>query len=275
MKVLEQHTLGKSTTTPSEDAVVVTPYYAAVIDGATPKTEFRYPDGETPGARAARILTTAVENLPTDIDAYSAIGLLNATLTQTEVEAANRPTASIVIYSRSRNEIWMVGDCLYAFLTQGTDGGMLLHSFDNPKHIDKILSQWRSDILHSLLSRGVCSIEEIASNDLGRKIIQPFITQQVRYQNLMTEHPLAYGVLDGDSFPSRYIQRCSVGPDVKQIILATDGYPKLFGTFQETEEELTRLLKVDPLCIGPLLGTKGVKAGNISYDDRSYLRIEL
>lgn len=274
LKVLEQFTIGKSTTIPSEDAIVVTPYYAAVIDGATPKTTFHYPNGETPGARAARLLTVAVENLPTNIDAYTAFGLLNATLTQPEVEAANRPTASIVIFSRSRNEIWMMGDCQFALLSQGKNGETDLQHFDNPKRIDKILSQWRSDILHSLLNRAICSSEEIASNDMGRKIIQPFITQQVRYQNLPTEHPLAYGVLDGTDVPRRFIQCFPVQPEVKQIILATDGYPKLFGSLQETEEELKRLLKIDPLCIGPLLGTKGVKEGNISYDDRSYLRIE-
>lgn len=275
LKVLEQYTTGKSTTIPSEDAIVVTPYYAAVIDGATPKTKFRYPNEETPGARAARQLTKAVESLPTDIDAYSAFCLLNATLTQPEVEAANRPTASIAIFSKSRNEIWMMGDCQFALLSQGTNGGMEMQCYNNPKRIDKILSQWRSDILHSLLSRGVCNCEEITSNDPGRKIIQPFITQQVRYQNLLSEHPLAYGVLDGTNVPRRFIRQFPVQPEVKQIILATDGYPRLFGTLQESEDELMRLLKVDPLCIGSLLGTKGVKLGNNSYDDRSYLKIEL
>jgi len=49
MKVIEQYTEGKSTTVPSEDAAVVNAFYAAVIDGATPKTAFRYPGGETPG----------------------------------------------------------------------------------------------------------------------------------------------------------------------------------------------------------------------------------
>lgn len=250
-------------------------YYAAVIDGATPKTSFRYPNGETPGARAARLLSAALKDLPQNADAYTAFNRLNATLTQSGVEAANRPTASMVIFSRCRREVWMVGDCQYALLTISPKGVTTLQTYDNPKRIDNVLSQWRSNILHSLLSRGICSFEEAVHNDLGRKIIQPFITRQVRYQNLPAEHPLAYGVLDGEPIPHRFIRCHAIGPEVRQIILATDGYPKLCTTLQETEDELNRLLQLDPLCIDSLAGTKGIKPGNISYDDRTYLRLEL
>ena len=58
MNCIEQFTIGKSTTAASEDAVVVNSFYAAVIDGATPKTAYRYPSGETPGELAG--CTTAI-----------------------------------------------------------------------------------------------------------------------------------------------------------------------------------------------------------------------
>lgn len=276
MRVIEQYTKGKATTTPSnEDAVVVTTYYAAVIDGATPKTTFRYPDGETPGHRAARLLAEAVQQLPPEADAHCAIAMLNRILHEPAVEAANRPTASMVIFSVMRREIWMVGDCLYACVEDDEIDNGALHVSDNSKRIDKILSQWRGDILRSLLSRGVCSEEDIVRNDPGRAIIQPFITRQVRYQNTIAEHPLAYGVMDGEDIPMRFIICRSIPIETKQLILATDGYPTLYPTLAETENELQRLLKIDPLCIGPLAGTKGIKPGNCSYDDRTYLRLEL
>lgn len=303
MRVIEQYTIGKSTTTPSEDAVVVTPYYAAVIDGATPKTEFRYPNGETPGHRAARLLANAVKQLPPDAEASSAIAMLNSTLHEENLEAANRPTASIVIFAALRREIWMVGDCLHAWVEEDEVcnsashnckelreidnsashiceevlqmGSKTLHTCKNPKQIDNILSQWRGDIIRSLLSRGVCREEDIVRNDPGRNIIQPQITRQVRYQNMDAAHPLAFGVLDGETIPSRFIICHPIPEKAKQLILATDGYPTLLPTLDETETELKRLLENDPLCIGPLAGTKGVKPGNISYDDRTYLRLEL
>ena len=117
--------------------------------------------------------------------------------------------------------------------------------------------------------------DAILADDPGRRIIQPFITQQVRYQNLDASHPLAYGVLDGTRVPDRFIEVHLLPDDADQLILASDGYPELLPTLDETEATLQRLLAADPLCIGPLLGTKGLRPGNLSYDDRTYLRIQL
>lgn len=278
MDILEQYTVGKATTTPSEDsedAVVVTAYYAAVIDGATPKTAFRYSNGETPGKQASRLLGNAILDLNPMLEVQSAIAQLNRVLYRPDVVAANRPTASIVIYSKYRNEIWMVGDCQFGIICKDTDQTSKLQTFTNPKRIDRILAEWRRDIDKSIIDRGLHTQVEIANNDPGRRIIQPFITQQVRYQNIETEHPLAYGVMDGETIPSRFVRCFQLDSNVEQIILATDGYPVLFPTLQETEDELSRLLSLDPLCLGPLLGTKGVRPGNSSYDDRTYLRLKL
>lgn len=271
MKILDQYTIGKSTTTPSEDAVVVTDFYAAVIDGATPKTSYRYPDGETPGQRAARLLTQAIAELRPDADSLSAIRFLSQCLHQEGIERANRPTASVVLYSKTRREVWWVGDCQFATLGQETE----LQAFSGAKLIDLQLSDWRRSILVSGLSRGLYSAADVQTHDHGRQIIQPFITRQVRYQNLDSEHPLAYGVLDGEPVPTRFVCCRSIGPEVQQLILATDGYPQLLPTLYQTEAHLQAMLRQDPLCIGPLLGTKCVKLGNLSYDDRTYLRIEI
>jgi glycerophosphoryl diester phosphodiesterase len=56
-----------------------------------------------------------------------------------------------------------------------------------------------------------------------------------------------------------------------RIILASDGYPELFDTLEETERYLFQMLTKDPLCIHELRGTKGVRPGNQSFDDRSYI----
>ena len=44
-----------------------------------------------------------------------------------------------------------------------------------------------------------------------------------------------------------------------------------FDTLEETENHLFMLLERDPLCIHDLRGTKGVRPGNQSFDDRSYI----
>ena len=270
MNVIEQFTIGKSTTAASEDAVVVTSSYAAVIDGATPKTDYRYPSGETPGQLAARQLSQAVSVLPDGLSASEAVTRLSACLRHPEVAPADRPIASIAIYAAAKREVWLVGDCQFAY---GREGNFQLVT--NAKQIDRTLSEWRSQIVESYLSRGLMSEREIQDKDPGRRIIQPHITRQVRYQNIATPHRFAYGMLDGETVPTQYVKVFSLPPGADTLILATDGYPCLAPTLQQSEEELHRLLAADPLCIGPLSGTKCLKPGNRSYDDRTYLRLSI
>ena len=58
-----------------------------------------------------------------------------------------------------------------------------------------------------------------------------------------------------------------------EIVLASDGYPRLMPTLRESEKELECLLAEDPLCIGDNIATKGLKVGQKSFDDRSYIRL--
>lgn len=267
--VIEQYTKAKSTTAPSEDGVVVTAFYAAVIDGATAKSAFRYPGGMTPGQVAVQRLTAAIKELSPEVTAQEATRRLSSALHQEGVRPCDRPIASAIIYSAQRHEIWMLGDCQYA--TIHDDG--TLRCFTNEKRIDHLLASWRRDIIQSYLSRGIMTEAEILARDPGRRIIQPHITRQVRYQNLASPHPLAYCMLDGEPIPEHFIRIDALDPSVKEIILASDGYPKLLPTLEETERRLQALLAEDPLCLGPLLGTKGIRPGAESYDDRSFLKL--
>ena len=273
MRVIEQYTQAKSTTTPSEDAVVVTSSYAAVIDGATPKTSFRYPTGETPGQYAARILAQAIAQLPRQADAYEATQRLTAALHQGPgILPCDRPIASCIIYSEARHEVWLLGDCHYATLSAHEPA---LQHFGHDKAIDHLLADWRRSVIVSYLQRGVMTPDQILADDPGRRIIQPHITGQVRFQNLGSSHRLAYCMLDGEPIPRQLIRIDVLADDVTQLILASDGYPVLLPTLRQSEERLQALLAEDPLCIGPLSGTKGLRPGCDSFDDRSYLSIAL
>lgn len=44
------------------------------------------------------------------------------------------------------------------------------------------------------------------------------------------------------------------------------------GTLAESKKELSEILKNDPLCYKEYCSTKGQKKGNVSFDDRSYIR---
>ncbi len=269
--IIELYTKAKSTTAPSEDGVVVTAFYVAVIDGATAKTSYCYPNGMTPGQMAVHLLSKAIELLPFDATAKEATRQMTEALHQENVQPCDRPIASAIIYSAYRHEVWMLGDCQYATIAQ--DGS--LRCFTNEKRIDHLLAGWRRDIVTSYLSRQLMTESEVMRNDPGRRIIQHFITQQIRYQNIEADHPLAYCMLDGETIPERHIRVETIDPTVQEVILASDGYPELCLTLHKTEARLQELLTTDPLCLGPLLGTKGKRPDAESFDDRTYIKFSV
>lgn len=266
-RVVESYSIGKSYYKANEDAFVVTDGFAAVIDGATPKTDFRFPGDETPGHYAARIIATAIWELPFDIDAHTCVRTLNEAI-RTDLEPASRPIASVVIYSDYRKEIWQIGDCQWA--SADNDGNVVVHR--NDKLIDKQLALWRCKILQSMLARKVITPEHVYDQDPARKIIQPFITRQVRYQNT-TGSPLCFGVIDGTCTPDEYIHIYNIEDTTQTIILASDGYTDLCPTIEGTERHHRYILQHDPLCIYRNPQTKGILKGCTSFDDRTFIKL--
>lgn len=268
MQILEQFSQAKGKV--MEDTLVVSSHFAAVFDGATPKTAFRFHSlhGETltPGQLASSTLADALMQIPPYYDARKAIDLLSQALRN--ALDSNQAEASGVIYSAYRNEIWSVGDCQFGVLRQSFE----VHHTE--KLIDHQLGRWRSSIVKSFLSRKLLSAEQIAGNDPGRALIQPFITRQRAYQNLAS-HPLGFGVFDGNPVPDNFLEIYKVPNDASRLILASDGYPVLFPTLIECERALQQRILKDPLCIEPPYETKGLVRGNRSYDDRTYLSIQL
>lgn len=70
----------------------------------------------------------------------------------------------------------------------------------------------------------------------------------------MTKNNYAYGVQKDDS-----------------VVMASDGYPRLFDTFENTEEYLQNALENAPMCTGLPRRTKGVQANEQIIDDRTYV----
>ena len=81
--------------------------------------------------------------------------------------------------------------------------------------------------------------------------------------------------MDGYSIDSKHIKVHKISESDFTIILASDGYPEVFNTLQESEDYLDYILKNDPLCYRIFKSTKGLKKGNLSFDDRAYVKIEL
>ena len=119
--IIEQSVVGKySDVSLSEDALVITPFFAAVVDGATSKCDLSF-DGKTTGRLASELLSGVIRSLPYDatmsefIDeagrVFMAFYCRNGLRERVVSEPQCRLSASVAIYSDARREVWTVGDC--------------------------------------------------------------------------------------------------------------------------------------------------------------------
>ena len=118
-------------------------------------------------------------------------------------------------------------------------------------------------------------MEDFEKKDPGRAFIYPFLQQQAVLQNNPKKGQLySFPVFDGFPIQMEQVKIFQVGDD-REIILSSDGYPHLFSTLRASECYLMNILDNDPLCMRLYKSTKGIKKGNFSFDDRSYLKIRI
>ena len=265
---------GKQSRQTNEDGIIATPYFAAVIDGATAKSTFTH-DGKKTGRLAMELALDAIRDFPKDIDAAGAIHRITEKIHDFYVEhnlldelksdPGKRFTANGVIYSYARNEVWQVGDCQCII-------GNLYSS--NEKEIDAIMANARAVVNEVALLDGA-TLKDLQSHDPGREFIYPFLQKQALLQNCPVEgQQFAFPVFDGFPVQMQQVKIFPVG-DAEEIILSSDGYPHLYSTLHESECYLADVLEKDPLCMRLYKSTKGMKKGNCSFDDRAYLKIKL
>ncbi|OXM99713.1 hypothetical protein [Bifidobacterium vansinderenii] len=107
------------------------------------------------------------------------------------------------------------------------------------------------------------------SPDPAREMIMPFLRLQSRFANRRGEY--GYFVFDGFTDPKYPIRTISIRPG-DEVVLASDGYPKLCPTLAESERELERLRREDPHLVCEFRTTKGFTPSLESFDDRTYIR---
>jgi hypothetical protein len=258
MRVVEQFVLGKRADPAlCEDAIVVTAGFAAVVDGAT-DVSGRLHDGVSGGRWAMAACAEAVRALPAGVDAYAAVEALTGALAGGSEPANERPTASVTVYSAARREIWQVGDVGFRFA--GLPG-----AGEQPrKLVDEVAAAFRAAVLAAEDAAG-----DRGAGDPGRIAARALISRQGFLCN--TIGPYGYAAIDGRPVLRSMIVIHDVPPG--ELIIASDGYPVIEPTLAEAEATLARLLELDPRCVAELRGTKGLEAGQVSFDDRAYLRL--
>lgn len=265
MRIIEKFTLSKRETSPCEDGWVLTDDYAAVVDGSTAKIKIDKGQ-ESPGHLAMRLVCQAIQTMPDKATKDEALVLLTKAIADDHTyDVLNyRPTCSAVIYSKARREVWFIGDCQARWKSK---------TYHFEKLVDHVLVDIRCRAIHYYLEHGY-TVEDIKQHDKGRAFIYDALCDQLHFQNDPdTKNPYAYPVIDGQAICPEQVPCLSVGEDTHELILASDGYPVLYDTLEETEAYLTHVLETDPLCINENPASKCLVAGNQSFDDRTYLKL--
>jgi len=104
-------------------------------------------------------------------------------------------------------------------------------------------------------------------------LIRPFIQMQPPIQNRLPE-PHGYGVFYGSEACVSDVKVLSV-PAGAEVVLASDGYPTIADDLRAKEAILHACLEADPLMIGRYPRVKGLSKGQVSFDDRSYVRFRV
>ena len=287
MKIIESSIIGKKSPAACEDGMVVTDDFIAVIDGSTSKTPKHLNPDMKNGRYAMMLISEYIrEELKADasvdefcqgVTAY----IYNKVYEKLGVEdrlkehPEERLTASAILYSRIRNEVWMVGDC------QAIIDGKL---YENGKPYEEKIARKRVE----LIAQGLSPAE-------ARKQIEPLLIKA-----MLSGQNQTYTVIDGfpiyregvkvvsvsdsssvqDSVPASDSVPCSdsasasgtISVSSSEIVLASDGYPFLKPSLAASEAALAEQIANDPQNIRSFIATKGIVEGNKSFDDRTYIR---
>ena len=277
MKVIESKIEGKKSPESCEDGLVVTTDFIAVIDGSTSKTPHHLSPDMKNGRYAMVLISeyiqhelkpeSTVEDFCEGVTSYiyNKVYRQQGIEEQMQAHPEERLTASAILYSKAKNEVWMVGDC------QAIIDGKL---YENNKPFEEIVARRRVE----LIRQGFTPQE-------ARKTIEPLLIQA-----MLEGQNKTYTVIDGFPIYQKGVKVVSlnapqknVETDVadslplptKEIVLASDGYPFLKPTLTESEEALAHLLAYDPQCTHEFIATKGIVVGNKSFDDRTYIRFQI
>ena len=254
MTITEQFICGKHTAADCEDGIVITNDFAAVIDGSTSKTPKRLDPSMKNGRFAMLLISEYIKQMPADYtmnnfcrgitlriaEEYAKRGIAEDMAKHPE----ERLTASAIIYSNSRKEVWMVGDCQAII-----DG----EHYDNSKPYEQDIAMQRATLIKNGMSpkEARCAIEP--------QLIKAMLEGQNRQ----------YAVIDGTPI---YMPGTRIVTASHCVVLASDGYPTLLPTLHESEEALAQHLTDDPQNITDFIATKGLVEGNVSFADRAYIK---
>lgn len=281
MDIIESIIIGKKSQEACEDGMVITDDFIAVIDGSTSKTP-KHLNPDMKNGRYAMMLISeyireelkadaSVDDFCQGVTAY----IYNKVYEKLGVEERlkehpeERLTASAILYSRTRNEVWMVGDC------QATIDGKL---YENGKPYEEKIARKRVE----LIEQGLSPAE--ARKQIEPLLIEAMLSGQNKTYTVIDGFPIyqegvkvvALKMKPASSCIETYFQEHSKPvSSLNEVVLASDGYPFLKPTLLASEAALAEQIANDPQNIHSFIATKGIVEGNKNFDDRTYIRFSV
>lgn len=245
----------------NEDRVAIAEPFFAVLDGGTAKHAHAE---DSPGQRAAKAMEAGLLQLSPLATAREAVDALTARVAALQHVDSYSAFGSALIYSAVHREVWVVGDG-WVMLNEQVRG------FGH--EIESRAAAARAALLRARLQ--TATLESLRAQDVGRDMILPLLRAESDLANLELPDPLCFGRIDGRPVPERFLNRMQVPRATKRLVLASDGYPQLLESYAATENALQERIRSDPLMINDPPMTKGVAGGQISYDDRAWLELDV
>ena len=274
MDIIESIIIGKKSQEACEDGMVVTDDFIAVIDGSTSKTP-KHLNPDMKNGRYAMMLISeyireelkadaSVDDFCQGVTAY----IYNKVYEKLGVEERlkehpeERLTASAILYSRTRNEVWMVGDC------QATIDGKL---YENGKPYEEKIARKRVE----LIEQGLSPAE--ARKQIEPLLIEAMLSGQNKTYTVIDGFPIyqegvkvvALKMKPASSCIETYFQEHSKPvSSLNEVVLASDGYPFLKPTLAASEAALAEQIANDPQNIRSFIATKGIVEGKLYFPEK-------
>lgn len=258
--------MGKHTNEDCEDGILVTPDFVAVIDGSTSKSPSQLHPTMKNGRYCMILISMLLKEQPAELSLTEFCTVVTHFIhsfypkddSRYIANPQERLCASAAIFSSKHREIWLIGDCQCMVNGEITE---------NSKPYEFSMAKKRSDIFDEECARHPDMIlNNRIHHDYARDTILPQLINSMKYQNK------TYAVIDGYPIYKEGIKIVPVKETPSEVVLATDGYPYLFPTLEESEYTLREQIASDPFNIRTFIATKGVMTGNCSFDDRAYIR---
>lgn len=252
----------------NEDCIVETRDFQGVIDGASSEGA-PLVEGVTVGRIVARWICDEFQTFDASQEVTKFVSLLTRTVAEKKAALNLYPynrtgAAFFAVFNTVRREVWRLGDPWVVI--------------DGKAHSSKLkaevaFSQFRAVVLNSMIADGY-KAHELESGVSDRDVNVIYDGAISKLANVYGSE-FGYGVINGTEVATPFIEVINVPWRARALVIASDGYPEAPWEFEAAEQALASSLRRDPLQIGLAKGPKGIRPKACSFDDRSFVEINL